>query len=111
MRFLLIVLAVFGILAVLRRVLLAVLRLLGRGVDRIMANEMAEIRARRGDLTGLDEADVEHGRARRAQAGALAVLSFWVLLLIAPSLTPWPLALYASYSLLWVIPRLPVGRS
>lgn len=111
MRVLLTVLAVLGFLAVLRRVLIAGFGLLGRGVDRVVAGEVAEVRARRGDLTGLSEADARRGDARRAQSAALAAFAFWVLLLIAPPLTPWPLVLYATCSLLWLIPRGPASRA
>ncbi len=102
-------LAALGFLAVARRVVVAGFRLLGRGVDRFVAGETAEVRARRGDLTGLAEASGRETTARRAQLASLGVFSFWVLLLVAPALTPWPRLLYAAYSALWLVPR-PVSR-
>jgi hypothetical protein len=105
MRALLFVLAILGFAAVARRVALALLRLLRRGLDRVVAGETAAVRARRGDITGLTDASVQAGRARRAQLTSLGIFSFWFLLIIAPALTPWPLYLYATYAVLWLVPR------
>jgi hypothetical protein len=105
MSILLLVLAVLGFVAVARRAALALLGLLGRGVDRFLAGEVAEVRARRGDLTGLTDARNEEKSARRAQVAAVAIFSFWTILLVVPTLTPWPRPIYATYSVLWLLPR------
>lgn len=104
MSLLVVVLAVIGFVAVALRVVLAILGLLRRGVDRYLADSVADVRARRGDLTGMDEARVEEQGARRALFSAFAILSFWALLLIAPALTPWPRTIYAAYSVFWLLP-------
>lgn len=106
MRFVIFVLAFFGVLAVLARVLRAALKLLHRGVDTLVAGEVHDLRAQRGDLTGMADAARQRSIARRGRVLAVAMLSFWVGLLVAPPLTPWPAALYAVYSLLWIVPRI-----
>ncbi|MGH7577385.1 MAG: hypothetical protein ACREM1_19925 [Longimicrobiales bacterium] len=105
MRFVIYVIAFFGVLAVLGRVLRAVLRLAHRGVDTLVAGEVHDLRAQRGDLTGMADAARQRSIARRDRLVAVAMLSFWAGLLVAPPLTPWPAALYAIYSLLWLVPR------
>jgi hypothetical protein len=104
-RFLITVLAFAGVLAVLYRAARTMLRLLRRGVDALVAGEMAELRAQRGDLTGMADAAGAREVARRRRFLALAMLCFWVLLLIVPPLTPWPGLLYALYSVLWLVPH------
>lgn len=110
MSFLVLALAILGFLAIARNVALAGMRLLGRGVERLMAGEVAEARARRGDLTGVGDAEGERVSARRRQRAALAVFAFWGALLVAPVLSPWPRYLYAVCSVLWLLPRIRPGR-
>ena len=105
MRWLIILLAVLGALAVVRRMLRPILRLLHGGVDGFLAREVAQLRAQRGDLTGMADAERLRSLARRRKLFAAAGLSFWVLLLVTPPLTPWPAALYAVYSILWLVPH------
>jgi hypothetical protein len=105
MRFLIVVLAVLGFAAIALRVALALLRLLRGGVEQYVATGVADVRARRGDLTGLSDASVQERRARRSQLVSVGILSFWLLLLIAPALTPWPATLYAAYCVFWLVPR------
>jgi hypothetical protein len=110
MSILLFVLAVFGVLAILRRIALAGFLIMRRGVDRFMAGEVAEVHAQRGDLTRLSDASTARALARRAQWASAAVLSFWIALLIVPVLTPWPRLLYAACAALWLAPRRPTAR-
>lgn len=105
MRILILLLAVAGGLAVFSRVVRALLRLLHRGIDAFVAREVADLRAQKGDLTGLADASRQRADARRRKVLAVAALSFWVVLLVAPPLTPWPALLYALYSVLWLIPH------
>jgi hypothetical protein len=102
---LLLIPAALGFMAIGLRVLRAGAGVLGRGMQRFVAGEVADVRARRGDLTGLSAARQQRAHAVRAQLRAAGVLSFWVALLIVPVLTPWPRWLYAAYSLLWLVPR------
>ena len=82
----------------------AALRFLRGGAWRIWADEMGRTHARHGDLTSLEESRQE--RADAAREGRLGMLesAAWLALLIAPSFTAWPRALYAAYSLLWIGP-------
>jgi hypothetical protein len=99
------ILAVAGFAAVAVRMVGALLRVLTRGADVLVAREVAAARAQRGDLTGLEEANLARGAARQRRYVALGVLSIWAGLLVVPALTPWPNLLYAAYSLLWLLPR------
>ncbi|HEX6307771.1 MAG TPA: hypothetical protein VFZ69_06245 [Longimicrobiales bacterium] len=101
----LVLLAVAGIAAVVLRLLRALFAALRGGVDAFLARDVADTRAQRGDLTGLDEASGAARAARRYRLLALGQALIWVVLLIVPELTPWPAPLYASYSLLWLLPR------
>jgi hypothetical protein len=64
-----------------------------------------DLEARRGDLTSMADAASQRARARRHRWIAFAVLSFWLVLLLVPPLTPWPLLLYAIYAVLWLVPH------
>lgn len=100
-----VILAVAGVLAVLLRAARALFALLRGGADAVIAREVAAARLRRGDITGLQDATAARAEARRRRYSALGVLFIWAGLLVVPALTPWPAALYASYSLLWLLPR------
>jgi hypothetical protein len=89
------------------RLLRSFVLVLSRGADAFLAREIAETRAQRGDITGLQEATVERSAARRRRIMSLGTLSMWAGLLLIPSLTPWPRLLYAAYSVLWLLPRRP----
>ncbi|MGH7504505.1 MAG: hypothetical protein ACRELX_02600 [Longimicrobiales bacterium] len=104
MRIVLLILAVVGIAAVLRHLATALLRLLRRGVDAFMADQVADVRARRGDLTGLSDAEVVRSQARRSRLAAVGTVSLWTALLVVPPLTSWPELVYACYNVLWLVP-------
>jgi len=103
-------LAALGISAVLLRAGRAAFLLLWRGVDAYMTGETRQVRARRGDITGMADAARAHAVARRRRAGAIARLAFWIALLAVPPFTPWTAALYATYAALWLLPRRPLLR-
>jgi hypothetical protein len=105
MRTAVILLAVFGFAAAAVRMVRAALWALHGGVEGFLARDAAATRARRGDLTGLADAEAQRALARRRRMLALGAASLWAGLLLVPPLTPWPTALYASYSLLWLLPR------
>jgi hypothetical protein len=100
-------LAAAGVIAVMLRLLRAFFAALRGGVDTFLAHDVADTRAQRGDLTGVDDARGAARLARRRRLLALGTASVWIGLLVVPTLTPWPALLYASYSLLWLIPRTP----
>jgi hypothetical protein len=105
MRLAVLLLSIAGFAAVVLRAGLALLHALKGGVESFLASDLAEIRARRGDLTGLDEAAQLQSAARRTRLAALGAFFLWGGLLIVPALTPWPELLYAAYALLWLVPR------
>lgn len=105
MNFLVSLLAVAGFLAVLVRAGRALFVALWRGVDAFLARDLEQARAQRGDLTGLEEARVVRAGARRRRVVALSLAGLWIALLVVPILTASPTAVYALYSVLWLLPR------
>jgi hypothetical protein len=110
MRMVVLLLSVTGFAAVALRAAAALLNALRGGAESFLARDLAEIRARRGDLSGLQEATELRKVARQRRMVALGAFSMWVVLLMVPPLTPWPELLYATYSLLWLAPR-RIGRT
>lgn len=105
MKIILFVLAASGFGAVLLRLLRSAFRAMRHGAYTLYAREIAANRARRGDLTGLEEAQgwVEYARKERFQA--ICWTSLWLVLLVVPlTLLPAPLPVYAAYSGIWLIP-------
>ncbi len=100
---LVLLLAIAGFLAVLRGLARAMLGLLVRGVEVVMAREATDIRARRGDITGLSAADEQRALARRHRRRSAAAVAFWAALIVVPVLTPWTRWLYAAWSPLWLL--------
>lgn len=96
------ILAAAGLSAVLLRLARALFRLIKRSGQAWIAAEAASARQRRGDITGLGEAADLERRARNARRGALLQVVLWIALLLVPPFTPWPLPLYAAYSILWL---------
>ncbi len=104
--------AVFGFIALLRRAGRAAVAVLRRGVDSFLSRETADVRARRGDLTGLAEAEETSRRARGARLRAGGALLFWLALLAIPPLIDMATTIYAVCAMLWLAPplRLRGGR-
>jgi hypothetical protein len=105
MRLVIYLFGIAGFAAVTLRAAFALLNGLRGGVESLLARDLTEIRARRGDLTGVQEANELQGAARRHRLLALGAFSMWTGLLVVPPLTPWPGMLYAAYSVLWLVPR------
>jgi len=103
------VLAVFGVLGLLRQVGVAGFGLLRRGVEVYLTSGVEETHARRGDITALREAEGARQLAWRARWVAGLRLGFAVALLVIPPLTPWPRLLYAASSILWFLPPRRIG--
>ncbi len=97
------VFAILGFLAVVRLAALALFRIVGRGVEAFVAGQVGDTHARRGDVTGLRNADAARTVARRARRSAFALLATSVGLLLLPMLTPWPRWLYVAYVPLWLV--------
>jgi hypothetical protein len=103
MSFFVVLLAVAGFLAALRGFAGAAVGLLVRGVEVVMAREETDIRARRGDITGLSAADEHRVLARRQRLRSAVAVGFWSALIVVPLLTPWTRWLYAAWSPLWLL--------
>ncbi|HUF50470.1 MAG TPA: hypothetical protein VMN60_06540 [Longimicrobiales bacterium] len=101
----LLLLAIAGFSAIALRALSALFATVRVGIDVFLARDAAATRRQRGDLTGLADANAARATARRRRYIALGFLSLWAGLLVVPALTPWPRALYAAYSALWLLPR------
>ena len=93
-----------------RHVVLAALRFLGHGAAGAWADQVARTQASRGDVTGMEESRRQRQATgqQKTRAGAEAV--GWLVLLLAPPLTPWSRYIYAAYTLLWLVPALRSRR-
>ena len=111
MRFLFLILAIAGFLAVARQLTQAVFILLKRSVDSFVLGEVAGERARRGDVTGLVEARAAKQERRRARLRSLLAVILWATLLALPLTTRWTLQGFALYSILWLVPLLRRRRA
>jgi hypothetical protein len=98
-------LAVAGFAAAALRAAIALLAAFQSGVEAFLARDLADVRSRRGDLTGLTEVAELRALARRRRLVAMGSFLMWSGLLIIPPLTSWPQVLYAIYSVLWLMPR------
>ena len=106
----LILLAVAGAAAAALRLLRWLLLALRSGTEALVAREAEQSRARRGDLTGMQDAGQRRDRARDERLRALLMTGFWLLLLIGPAFTPWARVVYAAYSPLWLMPGVRRAR-
>src|SRR5262245_52913295 len=104
MRIFLLLLAIAGFLAVARQLTWATFVLVKRGVDAFVLREVAGDRARRGDVTGLVEAQAGRRDRRRSLFFALLAAFGWAALLALPLTIRASLQGYALYSLFWLLP-------
>ena len=103
-----------GFLAVLGGIALVVR--LGRSLVRLgltaaeigAASGLAEVSARRGDITGLAERASHGEELRRNRRRDIAFVLFWLALLVIPPLAGWTRIVYAAASVLWLLPRRPI---
>ena len=98
-------LAVAGGLALVARLFRALIRLGLAAVEKTAASGLAEVAARRGDLTGLAERRETEGRARQGRLRAALLVALWLLVLLVPPFTGWTREVYALASVLWLLPR------
>jgi hypothetical protein len=97
-------LAAAGIAAAAWHLVRAAFGFLRQAAAGIWAEEMAQLYARRGDLTALEEQEEERSEATRSGTrSGLAALA-WLAALAVPSFTPWARAIYAAYALLLLEP-------
>ena len=108
LRGLVVVLAVSGGLALLARALRAGARLMLWAAELTAVSGMAEISARRGDLTGLAERREMEERLRRRRRRAALRAVLWTLCLIVPIAAGWLPGAFALAAPLWLLPLPPV---
>jgi hypothetical protein len=107
---LLVVLAIAGGFALVHRLVRALLRLGLAAAQRSAMSGYAELSARRGDLTALEERrDVLH-RVNALRRRQLLASGAWVFLLVLPLVLGHALYAYAAASALWLLPRRPLLR-
>jgi hypothetical protein len=99
-------LAAAGIAAAVWHLVRAAFRFLRYGANGVWTDELARTHARRGDVTAVEDAKREHETAARWKSRAGAEAVGWLILLLAPPLTPWARHVYAAYALLWLVPAL-----
>jgi hypothetical protein len=104
MELVILILAASGFLALLGRVVMALLRLLRGSAESFLASDVAEVRARRGDLTGLQEAKQWRGVMRRDRLRSAFRLGFWLLLLAGAPAAGFAREVYTACSVLWLLP-------
>ena len=114
MDFILILLSFVGAVALIRNLLRTLLRLGIRATEATAASGLADVSARRGDLTSLEErrAVLRHARQRRTRDLLRSLL--WLAWLILPLFLGWVIPAYLLAIPLWFIapPRItpPVHR-
>lgn len=104
----LLVLAVFGFLALIARLGRAALRLGLNAAEATAATGLAEVSQRRGDITGFLENQRSGTALRRARRLNAAALAGYALLLAVPLFAGVAREAYAAASLLWLLPRRPI---
>lgn len=105
---LLVFLSMIGGVALALRLLRALLRT-GVGVaEAITASGLAEVSARRGDLTEMAERRALELRARSVARGSALRGLLWTLLLAVPALGGWTQHVYAAAAVLWLVPLPPL---
>lgn len=104
MTFLLAVIALPGIAAVLLRWSRAAFVTARHIIERFVAGQIADTRAKRGDISGMSEAEAIRQQSRAAAQRALWHLLFWSALLVFPLFLPIAWIVYVLYGLLWFVP-------
>jgi hypothetical protein len=104
------ILAVAGGTALVVRLVRSVLRLLLAAADVTAASGLAEVSARRGDLTAMAERRAAENRARRARIRSTVWALGWLAALVVPTVAGVAPAVYAIASVLWLLPRQPIRK-
>lgn len=104
----LLLLAVFGVLALVARLGRSALRLGLNAAEATAASGAAEVSERRGDITGYLERRANTDALRRARRRNLLALAAYGIFLVIPPFLPVTREVYAAAALLWLLPRRPV---
>ena len=101
MQTLILILAIVGAVALVRGLARTLLRLGLRAAEETAATGMAEVSARRGDLTALAERREAALAARKHRRRDLLLAGVWVLWLVVPPIVGWAGPAYALAAPLW----------
>lgn len=99
-----------GVLALLGRLVRALLRLGLAAAEATAVAGLIEVSARRGDLTGLAERQAQEKRVHRLRLRAALRVLLWAGVLVVPPFVGWGREVYAFASLLWLVPGRGVSR-
>ena len=100
--------SVAGAAALVIRLLRSSARLALRAAEATAAAGLADVSARRGDLTGMMERRAAERGARRDRRGALLLALFWLLWLVVPVFGGWAREAFALAAVLWLVPNQPL---
>lgn len=98
-------LAFAGCVALVLRLVRTAGRLALRAAEASAAAGLADVSARRGDVTGMIERQNTVRRARRDRRKATAMVVLWGAWLVVPVFAGWAREAFALGALLWLAPR------
>jgi hypothetical protein len=104
-------LAMAGAVALAYRALRSFARLVLSLAESTAASGMAEVSARRGDLSALEENRATERAARRRQWRDVLATGLWLAWLLVPPMVGWAALLYAAAAPLWFLPHSPIRFS
>lgn len=100
----LLLLAVFGFLALAGRLARALVRLALNAAESTAATGLAEVSERRGDITGMMEKRTAAQTLRRDRRVTLLIAAACALLIVIPPFAGVAREVYAACALLWLVP-------
>jgi hypothetical protein len=104
----LLLLAIIGAVALVYRAFRSIARLGVSLAESTAASGLAEVSARRGDLTALEENRSTQRAARRRQRGDVLATALWLAWLLVPPWLGWAAPFYAAAAPLWFLPYSPI---
>ena len=109
MSLLLLLIALPGIAAVLLHWSRAVFETARYSIELLVARQISDTRAARGDISGMSEAESFRQTSRARRWRSVTHTLIWTGVLLFPFMVPGTLLIYALYGLLWFFPRKRVG--
>jgi hypothetical protein len=100
--------SIAGVVALVFRLLRSTARLALRAAEATTAAGLADVSARRGDVTGMIERRADERLARRERRGALLLGAFWLSWLVVPVFAGWAREAFALAAVLWLLPNQPL---
>ena len=109
MSLLLVLIALPGIAAVLLHWSRSVFETARYSIELLVARQISDSRAARGDISGMSEAESFRQNSRAKRWRSVTHTLIWTGVLLFPLIIPGTLLVYALYGLLWLVPRKRVG--